>query len=145
MSYDFEKYRGKREKVLGVRRRGLSFGMIATIVSAVIVVGLGGVVIPKTITYFTTRHLDDAIYKLADSGRWDNQVVAEISKLPGVRSAQTDNHDTRLVITFDRHESGPEKFGVLFTREGVEAELLNRMGHRERKVILEKEAALEAS
>ena len=145
MAYDFEKYRSKREKVLGVRKRGLSFGTVAALVAAVIVIGLGGVAVPRTIAYFSTRNLDDAIYKLADSGKWDQQVVSDIGDLPGVRSALTDNHDTRLVITFDRNESGPEKFKVVFGSEGLDAELLNRMGHRERKVILEKEAAFEAS
>ncbi|MEN8142134.1 MAG: hypothetical protein ABFQ82_00885 [Thermodesulfobacteriota bacterium] len=144
MAYDFEKYRSKREKVLGVRSRGLSFGAVAGLVATVIVLGLGGVAVPKTVAYFSTKNLDDAIYKLADSGKWEQKVVGEIGGLPGVRSALTDNHDARLVITFDRHESGPEKFKVVFGREGLDAELLNRMGHRERKVILEKEAAFEA-
>ena len=33
MSYDPEKYREKREKVLGIKKRGLGFGTIAMIVS----------------------------------------------------------------------------------------------------------------
>lgn len=144
MAYDFEKYRDKREKVLGVRKRGLSFGAVASLVAVVIVLGLGSVAIPKTVTYFTTKNLDDAIYRLTDSGIWEKKIVEEIGDLPGVRWAVTDNHDTRLVVTFDRHESGPEKFKLVFGREGVEAELLNQMGHRERKVILKKEAAFEA-
>ena len=143
MAYDFEKYRDKREKVLGVRKRGLSFGAVAALVAVVIVLGLGGVAVPKTVAYFSTRNLDDAIYKLADSGKWDQKVVSEIDGLPGVRKVVTDNHDTRLVITFDRYESGPEKFKVVFGREGIGVELLNRMDHRQRKVILEKEAAFE--
>ena len=144
MAYDLEKYRSKREKVLGVRKRGLSFGTVAALVAAVIVIGLGGVAVPKTITYFSTRNLDDAIYKLADSGKWDQKVVGEIDDLPGVRSVLTDNHDTRLLITFDRHESGPEKFKIVFVSAGLDAELLNRMDHRQRQVILKKEAEFEA-
>ena len=143
MSYDFEKYRNKREKVLGVRQRGLSFGAVSALISLVIVLGLGGVAVPKTVAYFSTRNLDDAIYKLADAGAWDQKVVSEIDAQPGVRMASTDNHDTRLVITFNRHESGPEKFKVVFGRMNIEAELLNQMDHRQRKVILEKEAAFE--
>ena len=145
MAYDFEKYRSKREKVLGVRKRGVSFGTMAALVAAFIVIGLGGVAVPKTVAYFSTRKLDDAIYKLADSSKWDQKVVSEIDDLPGVRSALTDNHDTRLLITFDRNESGPEKFKVVFGNEGLDAELLNRMDHRQRQVILKKEAAFEAS
>ncbi|MCK4838786.1 MAG: hypothetical protein KAS94_08270, partial [Desulfobulbaceae bacterium] len=75
MAYDFEKYREKREKVLGVRKRGLSFGAVAALVAAVIVLGLGGVAVPKTISYFTTRNLDDAIYRLADSTAWSQEIV----------------------------------------------------------------------
>ncbi len=143
MAYDFEKYRDKREKVLGVRQRGLSFGAVAALVAVVIVLGLGGVAVPKTVAYFTTRNLDDAIYKLADSGKWNQEVVSEINGLPGVRKALTDNHDTRLVITFNRYDSGPEKFKMVFGRKNIEAELLNQMDHRQRKVILAKEAAFE--
>jgi hypothetical protein len=144
MAYDFEKYRDKREKVLGVRKRSMGFGAIATLVAAVILLGLGAVAVPKTISYFSTKNLDDAIYKLADSGKWRQEIVKEINGLPGVRSAVADNHDTRLVITFDRNESDPEKFKIFFRNEGLDAELLNQMGHRQRKVILEKEAAFEA-
>ena len=47
MSYDLDKYRDKREKVLGVRKRGVSFGTLAAIVSLCIVVGLAFLVIPE--------------------------------------------------------------------------------------------------
>ena len=144
MAYDLEKYRSKREKVLGVRRRGLSFGTVAALVAAVIVIGLGAVAVPRTIEYFITKNLDDAIYKLADSGKWHQPVVDSIKDLPGVRKVLTDNKETRLVITFDRHESGPEKFKVVFTSANLDAELLNRMDHRQRQVILKKEAEFEA-
>ena len=143
MTYDFEKYRDKREKVLGVRKRGLSFGAVATLVATVIVLGLGVVAVPKTVSYFTTRNLDDAIYKLADSTAWEQAVVKKINDLAGVKKVVTDNHDKRLVVTFNRNETGPEKFKVLFSRDGVEAELLNRMGYRQRMTILKKEAEFE--
>ena len=143
MAYDFEKYRDKREKVLGVRKRGLSFGAVAALVAAVIVLGLGGVAVPKTVAYFTTRNLDDAIYKLADSTAWDQKIVKKIDDLAGVRKAVTDNHDMRLVVTFNRNETGPEKFKTVFRKDGVEAELLNRMGYRQRMSILKKEAEFE--
>ncbi len=143
MAYDFEKYREKREKVLGVRKRGLSFGAVAALVAAVIVLGLGGVAVPKTISYFTTRNLDDAIYRLADSTAWSQEIVKKIDDLAGVRKVVTDNHDKRLVVTFNRHETGPEKLKVVFNRDGVAAELLNRMSYRQRMSILKKEAEFE--
>ena len=46
MAYNLEKYRGKREKVLGVKKRGISFGALASIVSLVIILGMGVVVVP---------------------------------------------------------------------------------------------------
>ena len=67
MSYDLEKYRDKREKVLGVKKRGISFGTLAGIVSLAIILGMGAVVVPKAIAYLNTRHLDDAIYKLQNA------------------------------------------------------------------------------
>ena len=51
MAYDLEKYRNKREKVLGVRKKGISFGTWAATVSAIIVVGLVSMVAPKSIAY----------------------------------------------------------------------------------------------
>ncbi len=65
MTYDLEKYRDKREKVLGVKKKGISFGAWAATVSAIIIVGLISMVAPKSIAYFTTRNLDDVIYKLS--------------------------------------------------------------------------------
>ena len=143
MAYDFEKYREKREKVLGVRKRGLSFGAVATLVAAVILFGLAVVAVPKTVSYFTTKNLDDAIYRLEDSGAWNQQIVKDINGLAGVKKAVTDNHDKRLVITFNRNETGPEKFKTIFSQAEVEADLLNRMGYRERMTILKKEAEFE--
>jgi len=144
MAYDFEKYREKREKVLGVRSRGLSFGALSAIVAAVIVVGLGIIAVPRTVAYFSTRNLDDAIYKLADSGEWDARIVAELRSMGGVTKAETDNHDTRLVVTFNRHHLAPEKLEVFFETQGVSADLLNRMDHRQRQSVLKKEAEFEA-
>jgi hypothetical protein len=143
MAYDVEKYRDKREKVLGVRKRGLNFGAVAGLVAAFIVLGLGFVAVPKTISYFATKNLDDAIYKQAQSETWGEGIVEKIAGLDGVRTAVTDNHDMRLVVTFDRHETGPEKFKVFFGHSGIQAELLNQVGHREHVAILEKEAEFE--
>ena len=39
MVYDPEKYREKREKVLGIKKRGLSFGTLASLVVGIIVLG----------------------------------------------------------------------------------------------------------
>jgi len=143
MAYDLEKYRVKREKVLGVRKRGLSFGSAAALVAAVILIGLGGLALPRVVDYLANKNLDDAIYKLADTGAWSAEVVKEAAALPGVRTALADNHDTRLVVTFDRLVTTTAKLDSFFTRQGVQAELLNTMDHRHRMTILKKEGQFE--
>lgn len=143
MPYDLEKYRAKREKVLGVRKRGVSFGLAAALVAGVILLGLGGIAMPGAISYLTTRTLDDAIYKLADGGTWSPEVVAEINTLPGVSKAVADQHSARLVVTFNRNETGLEGLEPLLNRKGLKAELLNRIDHRQRLTILAKEGNLE--
>lgn len=143
MPYDFDKYRAKREKVLGVRKRGLSFGVAAVLVAGVILLGLGGIALPRAVDYLSTRNLDDAIYKLADSGTWSPEVVAEIAKLSGVTSAAADQHSARLVVTFNRNQTDLDKIAALLNRKGLKAELLNRTDHRQRQTILAKESQLE--
>lgn len=143
MSYSLEKYRVKREKVLGVRKRGLSFGAAAALVAAVIVIGLGSLALPRVIDYLANKNLDDAIYKLAGSGSWPAPVIQGVSALHGVRSVTADSHDTRLVVTFDRTMLDTAKLGNFFSGQGLQAELLNTMDHRHRMTILAKEAKLE--
>ena len=70
-------------------------------------------------------------------------VCVPLSRLELLIGDLVPRNDTRLVITFYRYESGPEKFKVVFGRKSLAAELLNQMDHRQRKVILEKEAAFE--
>lgn len=143
MPYDFDKYRAKREKVLGVRKRGVSFGVAAALVAGVILLGLGGIAMPRAVDYLTTRNLDDAIYKLADGGTWSPAVVKEISALPGVRQAVADQHSARLVVTFNRNDTDLEGLEPLLHRQGLKGELLNRTDHRQRQIILAKEGQLE--
>lgn len=143
MPYDFDKYRAKREKVLGVRKRGVSFGLAAGLVAGIILLGLGAVAMPQAVAYLTTRNLDDAIYKLADAGTWSPEVVGEINTLPGVRKAIADQHSARLVVTFNRNETDLEKLESLLHRKGLKAELLNRTDHRQRLTILAKESKFE--
>jgi hypothetical protein len=143
MTYDLEKFREKRERVLGVRKRGLGFGTVAALVAGLIVLGLALVAVPKTVSYFTTRNLDDAIYKLTDATAWEQAIVKKINDLAGVKKTEIDHHDKRLVVTFNRGETGPEKFQVVFNQAAVKVELLNRTGHRERLTILRQEAEFE--
>ena len=144
MGYDFNKYRDKREKVLGVKRRGLSFGVLATIVSVTIVFGLGIFVVPKSIAYFNTRNLDDAIYKMSDSSAWHQDITLAVDALEGVRQVITDNNETRLVITYNRLKTDTKTIEHFFKNKGLKVDLLNKMDHRQRQSILEKEAEFEA-
>jgi hypothetical protein len=144
MSYNLEKYRDKREKVLGVKKRGLSFGILATLVSGIILFGLAVVVIPQSIAYFNTRHLDDAIFKLGSDNTWPSTVMAEARTLKGVKNVVTDKLDTRLVITFDRETVDLNSLTAFFKRKGFEAVLLNRINHMQNVSIQREEKELEA-
>ena len=143
MSYDFDKYRDKREKVLGVKKRGISFGTLAAIVSMVIILGLGVVVVPKSIAYFNTRHLDDVIYKLQVADTWPEEVIVSIKNLAGVKGVEADTHSSRIVITFDNSIADTKEFNSLFKKSGVKAILLNRISHTQRLETLAEEAKFE--
>ena len=140
MAYDFEKYREKREKVLGVKKRGISFGAIAATVSFMIVLGLSIFVVPKSIAFFNSRHLDDAIYKLQDADTWPKEILPEVSKLAGVKDVVTDTDDTRIVITFDKSITDTRKLTAFFDQQGIATIMLNRVGHHQRMITLKKEA-----
>ena len=144
MAYDLEKYRDKREKVLGVKKRGLSFGVLAIIVSGVIICGLAVVVIPQSIAYFNTRHLEDVIYKRQDGEAWSQAVMSAAQALNGVKNVATDKDDTRLVVTFDREAVEVRDLDALFRSNGIEAVLLNRVGHLQNLSIQREEKQREA-
>ena len=140
MTYDLEKYRDKREKVLGVKKRGVSFGTLATIVSLAIILGLGVVVVPKSIAYFNTRHLDDAIYKLQNAETWPPDAITGIQALTGIKNVETDNNGSRIVITFDKSITGPTDISTFFEQKNIQTVLLNQINHSDRQKILAKEA-----
>lgn len=140
MAYNFEKYREKREEVLGVKKRGISFGTLAAVVSLVIIVGLGIVVVPKSIAYFNTRHLDDAIYKLQDTESWSPETISFIRQLSGVQNVETDAKSSRIVITFDKSITSTPDINAFFKQKDIKTVLLNQVSHHDRQKILEKEA-----
>lgn len=140
MAYNFEKYREKREKVLGVKKRGLNFGTLATIVSMIIILGLGIVVVPKSIAYFNTRHLDDAIYKLQDAESWSQEIITSIQQLTGIKNVETDSNSSRVVITFDKSITSAHDINAFFKKLNIQTVLLNEVSHADRQRILAKEA-----
>ena len=143
MAYNLEKYRGKREKVLGVKKRGISFGALASIVSLVIILGMGVVVVPKSIAYFNTRHLDDAIYKLQSADVWPPDIITGLNDLIGVKEVVKDSHGTRLVVTFDKSVTDTKNFSAFFKQKEIKTALLNRISHTQRLKTLKKEAKFE--
>ena len=140
MAYNFEKYREKREKVLGVKKRGVSFGVLSTIVSLVIILGLGIVIVPKSIAYFNTRNLDDAIYKLHNAETWPQEVIVGIQGLTGVKGVETDTNSSRVVITFDTSIADTKGFSSFFKAKEIETTLLNQVSRAQRLKTLAKEA-----
>jgi len=145
MLYDPEKYREKREKVLGIRKRGLSFLTVASIIAGLIIFGIGFVTVPSAVSYITTRNLDDVIYKLDKDMTWKDAVVIKIEAVKGVAFLKKDKHDTRLVITFDRREADLSDFTAVFSKNNLKATLLNRVNHRQRQTTLKEEAELETT
>ena len=140
MAYNFEKYREKREKVLGVKKRGVSFGTLAATVSLIIILGLGVVVVPKSIAYFNTRHLDDAIYKLQNTETWPQEIVEGIRQLAGVKDVETDTASSRIVVTFDKSITDANDLNAFFKARSVKAILLNQVGHAQRLHTMKQEA-----
>lgn len=144
MSYDLEKYRVKREKVLGVKKRVISFGTLVSLVSLAIVVGLSMVVIPRSIAFFHQRHLQDAIYKVSDDASFSPDILQKVGEQQGVRNILPDQGGTRLVITFHHSETDPEKIASFFQSQGLNVILLNQVGHSQHMKTLKKEATFEA-
>ena len=143
MSYDPEKYRKKREKVMGVRRRGIRFRTLTILVTAFILGGLGLAGLPGAYTYLQTRNLDDAIFKLDTPEQWPQEVLARLRSIEGVRTVDTDTTDTRLVVSFDRTRVGLDELTAVFHAGGVDHTLLNRMDHRHRAMIKSSEEKME--
>lgn len=139
MTWDPEKYREKREKVLGFKKRGVSFSTLAVVVSCVIMLGFAWISVPGVVSFLKTRHLDDAIYKLENDAIWPVPILSEISHLSGVKRVETDTHGTRLVVTFDRRQTDVQAFTALFLQNSLEASLLNQVGHRQRHTTIEAE------
>jgi len=144
MSYDLEKYRDKRERVLGVKKRGMGFGAWAVLISVTMLLGLCSAVVPESVVYFTTRNLDDVIYKRHGEKNWPQEFVGRITVLKGVKQAVADTGGTRLVVTFDRSETDTPAISTFISGKGFKALMLNRVSHYQRLTTLKEDAELEA-
>lgn len=139
MTYDPEKYREKREKVLGIKKRGIGFGTLATLVSAVIVLGLSVVTVPQAVSYMSARHLDDAIYKLESSDHWPDTVFDNLQSMEGVTQVSADHHGGRMVVTFDRRKVNVSHINTRFGQENLVVTLLNQINHRQHQAAMKHE------
>ncbi len=139
MAYDPEKYREKREKVLGIKKRGVRFGALVMAVSLFILAGLGAVTIPRAASYMTTRNLDDAIFKLESGSFWPENAVSALASVEGVKEVVRDKHSTRLVVTYDRRKVKLSVLTDIFARQDLEAILLNEVNHNQHRTTLKKE------
>jgi hypothetical protein len=109
----------------------------------IIILGLGVVVVPKSIAYFNTRHLDDAIYKIQVTEAWPQEIIEGIRDLGGIKNIEADQENSRIVITFDKSIAKIKAFNSYFKTNNIEAILLNRISHTQRLKILEKESKFE--
>lgn len=139
MAYDPEKYREKREKVLGIKKRGFGFGTIAVIVSVVIILGLSAVTVPQAISYVSTRHLDDAIFKLETDSKWPASVITGLSSIKGVKNTDKDDQTTRLVVTYDRRLVTISTITAQFDKQNLNVTLLNQVNHRQHQNTMKQE------
>ena len=137
--YNFEKYKDKREKVLGIKSRGMGFYTIVLITCLVIISGLSLATVPQVFSYITTRNLEDAIFKMDKGSTWSDEVIRQTLAIEGVKNALRDRHRTRLVVTYDRQKIQLSTIKSVFTRQNLNATLLNQMNHRQRKKLLKKE------
>jgi len=141
MLYDLEKYREKRERVLGVRKRGLGFGRVVGLVAIAILLGLGLIVIPRSIAFLQNRQLEDAIYKLSGERSGSEPALAELKKQEGVREVVVDAHGSRVVVTYNKGVLDTARISAFLLKQGAQAVLLNEVDHSQRMHTMKKEAA----
>ena len=139
MAYDPEKYREKREKVLGIKKRGIGFGTLALAVSFLVIAGLGAVTIPRLVSYVTTRNLDDAIFKLESESFWSEKAISGLTSIEGVKEIIKDKNGTRLVVTYDRGKVKLSALTDVFVRQDLKVTLLNEVNHRQHQSTMKKE------
>ena len=139
--YDPEKYREKREKVLGIKRRGFGFGTLAGLAALVIITGMGAVTLPDAVSYLSRRHLDDAIFKLESGLVWPDPILESLGAVDGITALVMDNSGARLVVTYDRRKVTLSLINSRFDRHDLKATLLNRISHLQHRAVMEKEEA----
>jgi hypothetical protein len=139
MVYDPEKYREKREKVLGIKKRGIGFGTLAALVAAVIILGIGAVTVPQAVSYMTLRHLDDSIFKLESDMSWPDNILQSLDSMDGVAKVVKDKNGARLVVTYDRRKVAAADIQTRFASHNLDVTLLNQLNHLQHQATLKDE------
>ncbi len=139
MAYDPEKYREKREKVLGIKKRGIGFRTLAMIVSVLVVAGLGVVTVPRAVSYMAIRNLDDAVFKLESGSSWPKTAISELSAMEGVKQIVQDKNGSRLVVTYDHRKVKTDAVIEGFVRQDLRVILLNEVNHRRHRTTMKHE------
>ncbi len=144
MEYDLEKYRTKREKVLGVKKRFFSLGRLLTIFSVAVVVLVSAAVLPQMAAFLKNRHLDDIIYRLKDDTVLTPDTIAAITAIKGVTGVNRDSENQRLILTFNREQTKPHAVTNQLSQVATGIIQLNVISHRQRLANLKKEKEFEA-
>ena len=144
MVYDPEKFRDKRERVLGVKKRKPILGIFVVLFVSAIFVTTGITVIPQVTDYLRYRHLDDAIIKPAAGLDWSTKHSESLHSHAGVVQISYEEHSDRLVVTYNRNMTNSEDIMRSIAERGFEANLLNVVGHAERMKIVREEQEFEA-
>lgn len=144
MDYDLEKYRAKREKVLGVKKHFFSLGRILAVFSIAIVLLVSVAVVPQMATFFKNRHLDDIIYRLKDDTVLSPDAMAAIAAIKGVTGVNRDRENHRLILTFNRERTQPHAVTNQLSQVATGIIQLNVISHRQRLANLKKEKEFEA-
>ena len=134
MTWNPERYREKRERVLAGNQEqgsGLVKGLLVAVMG---VVALGLVMgAPAVWESISFRHLDDVILRVDAT----NHTASLLPSGEGVRRVTEDQVGSRLVVTFDRRETSAQRIVETLRAAGVDCFLLNTMPHsvgeRERK------------
>jgi hypothetical protein len=141
--YDFDKYRCKREKVLGVKRRTISFAQLTVIFTLVFFISAGAVILPKAVSFFSNRNLDDVIFRLENKASLTGHSLESVMALPGVTHVHQDGKKKRIIITYNRQQIQVEKISKALKNAGQDVVLLNTVGHSQRLKTLAEEARFE--
>lgn len=145
MHYDLEKYRVKRERVLGRKRSFPTMRHISMLFAVTVVCVVSVIVIPQAIAFLQERHLADAIYRQVDNLPWDEHLVQELQGLQGVKTVAIDTRTNRMVVTFNATALSVDRINsAMSASEDIRPVLLNVLGHRQRMETMAKEAAFEA-